>query len=134
MKTRFASTLPTGRAAHYSKGNGLFGLGNHYGDRPIVVKRIRENKLIHLELDSQDWGKTAGHGYKVDVFFEMEPLDDGSTMLSISEQGWPTDESGLKGSHENCSGWTHAAMCLKAYVEHGISQRFSLRPGWRSEC
>ncbi len=100
---------------------------NHYGDCPVIVKRILENKLIHLELDSQDWGKTAGHGYKVDVFFEMEPLDDGSTMLSISEQGWRTDESGLKASHENCSGWTHAAMCLKAYVEHGIDMRWELQ-------
>ncbi len=46
-----------------------------------------------------------------------------STMLSISEQGWLTDEAGLKGSHDNCSGWTHMALCLKAFVEHGIDLR-----------
>ncbi len=96
---------------------------NHYGDCPVVVKRVVENELVHLELDSAEWKKTEGNAYKVDVIFEFESLDDGTTMLSISEQGWLTDESGLKASHENCSGWTHAAMCLKAYVEHGLDMR-----------
>lgn len=94
-----------------------------WGDFAVIVKRIVENELIHLELDSQEWKKTKDRAYKVEVFLEMEPLDDGSTMLSISEQGWLTDESGLKGSHDNCSGWTHMAMCLKAFVEHGIDLR-----------
>lgn len=94
-----------------------------WGDFAVIVKRIVENELIHLELDSQEWKKTEDRAYKVEVFLEMEPLDDGSTMLSISEQGWLTDESGLKGSHDNCSGWTHMAMCLKAFVEHGIDLR-----------
>ncbi len=96
---------------------------NHCGDCPVVVKRIVENELVHLELDSQEWKKTEGDAYKVDVSLEVESLDDGSTMLSISEQGWLTDKSGLKGSHDNCSGWTHMAMCLKAWIEHNIDLR-----------
>jgi uncharacterized protein YndB with AHSA1/START domain len=94
-----------------------------WGDYPVIVKRITENALIHLEIDSLEWKKTEDKGYKVDVLLELESLDDGSTMLSISERGWLTDESGLKGSHDNCSGWTHMAMCLKAFVEHGIDMR-----------
>ena len=94
-----------------------------WGEYPVIVKRIVENELIHLEIDSGKWKKTKDRTYKVDVFMEMEALEDGSTMLSISEQGWLTDESGLKGSHDNCSGWTHMAMCLKAFVEHGIDMR-----------
>jgi len=50
-------------------------------------------------------------------------LEDGATMLSISEEGWKTDAEGLKGSHDNCGGWTHMVMCLKAYIEHGIDLR-----------
>ncbi len=96
---------------------------NEWGDFPVVVKRIIENQLIQLEIDSQQWKKSEDNAYKVGVFLELEALDDGSTMLSISEQGWPTDASGLKGSHDNCSGWTHMAMCLKAFVEHGIDMR-----------
>lgn len=96
---------------------------NTWGDFPVIVKKIVENELIHLELDPQEWKKTEDRAYTVDVFLEMEPLDHGSTMLSISEQGWLTDEAGLKGSHDNCSGWTHMALCLKAFVEHGIDLR-----------
>ena len=94
-----------------------------WGDFPVIVKRITDNKLIHLEIDSREWKKTEDSAYKVDVLLELELLDHDSTMLSISERGWKTDESGLKGSHDNCSGWTHMAMCLKAFVEHGIDMR-----------
>ena len=63
--------------------------------------------------------------YPVKVIFEFEALDDGNTMLSISEEGWKTDADGLKGSHDNCGGWTHMAMCLKAWIEHGIDLRYT---------
>ena len=96
---------------------------NQWGDYPVSVRKIVTNQLIHLELDSNEWKKTQGNGYKIDIFLEFESLDTHATMLSISEQGWLTDASGLKGSHDNCSGWTHMAMCLKAYVEHGIDLR-----------
>ncbi|RLA29738.1 MAG: ATPase [Gammaproteobacteria bacterium] len=95
---------------------------DHYGENTIVVRKIIQNELIELVLDSREWEKTQNEAYEVLVIFEFEKLDDG-TMLSISEQGWKTDAEGLKGSHDNCSGWTHMAMCLKAYVEHGIDLR-----------
>ena len=95
-----------------------------WGDFPVVVRKITENRLIHLEANPKEWKKTDDDSCDdVSVFLEFESLDDGSTMLIISEQGWKTDESGLKGSHDNCSGWTHMAMCLKAWIEHGIDMR-----------
>ena len=96
---------------------------NHYGENPIVVKKVVENRLIELTLDSREWDKTKNEAYDVRVIFEFEELEDGSTMLSISEDGWKTDAEGLKGSHDNCGGWTHMAMCLKAWIEHGIDLR-----------
>jgi uncharacterized protein YndB with AHSA1/START domain len=95
---------------------------DHYGENPVVVKKVVANELIELALDSKEWGKTVTEAYEVKVIFEFEELDDG-TMLSISEEGWKSDADGLKGSHDNCSGWTHMAMCLKAYIEHGIDLR-----------
>lgn len=97
---------------------------NHYGENPIVVKKIIQNELIELTLDSREWEKTTDEAYDVRVIFEFEELDDGGTLLSISEEGWKTDVSGLKGSHDNCGGWTHMAMCLKAWIEHGIDLRY----------
>ena len=96
---------------------------NEYGDFPVVVDKVVANKLIELTLDSKKWQKTRNEAYDVRVILEFEALDDGNTMLSISESGWKTDAAGLKGSHENCGGWTHMAMCLKGWIEHGIDLR-----------
>ena len=96
---------------------------HHFGELPIVVKKIVDQQLIELALDSKTWKKTVNESYEVLVIFEFAALDDGGTMLSISEQGWKTDAEGLKGSHDNCGGWTHMAMCLKAYIEHDIDLR-----------
>ena len=96
---------------------------DHYGENPVTVDEIVDNERIVLTLDSHKWDKTKTEAYDVKVIFEFESLDDGSTMLSISEDGWRTDSEGLKASHDNCSGWTHMAMCLKSWIEHGIDLR-----------
>lgn len=96
---------------------------DHYGELPIRVDEVIANERIVLTLNSRDWDKTASDAYDVSVVFDFEPLDDGNTMLSISEAGWKTDADGLKASHENCSGWTHMAVCLKSWIEHGIDLR-----------
>ena len=95
---------------------------DHYGENPVTVRKVIANKLIELAIDSKEWDKTIDEAYEVLVIFEFEELEEG-TMLSISEQGWKTDADGLKGSHDNCGGWTHMAMCLKAYLEYGIDLR-----------
>ena len=95
---------------------------DHYGENPVTVRKVVENELIELAIDSKEWDKTRDEAYEVLVIFEFAALEDG-TMLSISEAGWKTDADGLKGSHDNCGGWTHMAMCLKAYLEHGIDLR-----------
>ena len=93
-----------------------------YGAHPVVVRKIIKNQLIELVLDSKEWKKTQNETYEVLVIFEFEEQPD-STILFISEQGWKTDMEGIKGSHDNCGGWTHMTMCLKAYIEHGIDMR-----------
>jgi uncharacterized protein YndB with AHSA1/START domain len=96
---------------------------SQWGAYSVVVKKLVSNRLIELTLDSKEWKKTEDESYEVVVRMEFEELEDGGTMLTISEEGWKTDPPGLKGSHENCSGWTHMAMCLKGYIEHGIDLR-----------
>lgn len=92
------------------------------GDHPVVVAEVVHNQVIRLTLDGQDWHKTTD-SHEVAVIIEFAALENGDTLLSISEEGWLTDASGLKASHENCGGWTHMSMCLKAYIEHGIDLR-----------
>ena len=95
---------------------------NGSGDCPVIVTKVVPNELIQLSLNSRDWKKTDD-SYDVAVIFEFEALENGDTMLSISEEGWKTDKAGLKASHENCGGWSHMATCLKAYIEHDIDLR-----------
>ena len=96
---------------------------HYHAELPVTVQSVAPGARIELTLDSKTWEKTANESYPVTVVFELEALDDGSTMLAISESGWKTDADGLKGSHDNCSGWTHMAMCLKGWIEHDIDLR-----------
>ena len=96
----------------------------HYDpELPVFVNSILPHSRIELTLDSKEWKKTIDDSYPVRVIFELEELEDGNTMLIISEEGWLTDAEGLKASHDNCGGWTHMAMCLKGWLEHGIDLR-----------
>lgn len=82
---------------------------------PVLIRQIVPNQLIVLEWES--------HGTTTRVEMRFEPIDSNTTMLKISESGWPETEQGLKGSYDNCQGWTHMSLCLKAYVEYGINLR-----------
>jgi uncharacterized protein YndB with AHSA1/START domain len=95
----------------------------HWGSNPVRVSKIVPNTLIELSIDSVEWQKSKDDSYQVRIIFEFKQLEDGMTMLSISEQGWKTDADGLKGSHENCGGWAQFTKSLKAYLEHDIDLR-----------
>lgn len=112
-----------GSSADLKEGKRIKWRWDHYGELSVVVRKIVKNKLIELVLDSREWDKTKEDAYDVTVIFDFESLDDGATKISISEQGWRADSEGLKASHDNCSGWTHMATCMKAWLEHGIDVR-----------
>lgn len=94
-----------------------------YGDHPVVVDVFEENARIELLLNSKDWSKTEKDHYDVRVIMEFAETEDGQTVVSISEEGWRTDEPGRTASHENCGGWMHMLLCLKAWLENGIDLR-----------
>lgn len=122
-KDKMMKYFVDGASDDLSEGSTIRWHWNHYGENPVVVKKVVANELIELTLDSREWDKTKSEAYDIRVIFELEELDDGGTLLSISEEGWKTDADGLKGSHDNCGGWQHMAMCLKAWIEHGIDLR-----------
>jgi len=87
------------------------------GDIPVTVKKYVENETITMEWQAADGD------YKTQ--FKMDFLDIGShkTLLKIEESGWKDTPAGIKASHDNCDGWRHMSMCLKAYLEHGVDLR-----------
>jgi uncharacterized protein YndB with AHSA1/START domain len=119
---RLGHYFVNGASGDLTEGAEVIWRWDHYGENTVVVRKIVQNELVELALDSREWEKTTSEAYEVLVIFEFEQLEDG-TMLSISEQGWKTDAEGLKGSHDNCGGWSSMAMCLKAYIEYGIDLR-----------
>ena len=90
---------------------------DHPGAFPVHVKRVVPNELIVLE-----WKASDGE-YNTLVEMKFEPLDQGSTLVRISESGWKENQKGLESSYRNCQGWMHMSCCLKAYIEYGINLR-----------
>ena len=87
------------------------------GAFPVYVVEVEPNKRIVLKWGGED-GSTATL-----VTMRFEPTDDGRTIVSIAEEGWPSTEDGLKNSYGNCMGWSQMICAMKAWLEHGINLR-----------
>lgn len=83
---------------------------------PVKVKQIILNEKIVIE-----WPSITGGTSTAEMSFSE--LEDGRTMVAISESGWPQSQEGLKASYRNCEGWQHMLSCMKAYLIHGIDLR-----------
>jgi uncharacterized protein YndB with AHSA1/START domain len=57
------------------------------------------------------------------VALAFETLDDGRTLVQITEEGWSDTAEGLKASYGNCEGWTGMLAAMKVWLEHGVKLR-----------
>jgi uncharacterized protein YndB with AHSA1/START domain len=89
-----------------------------WGDVSVDVQEVRKDSLIVLS-----WDGGGKPGIRTRIEMNFEPLEDGSTFVSIGESGWNEDELGLKRSYLNCEGWSQMLACMKAYLEYGINLR-----------
>lgn len=92
-----------------------------WGDIPVEVDEVVKDKKIVFR-----WGAGTAKDdkpYQTRVEMVFEPLDDGGTMVTISEGVWHANENGLRKSYLNCEGWTQMLCCMKAFLEHGINLR-----------
>jgi len=97
---------------------------------PVKVHKVVPNKLIQFSWEASEGiydPKTgtvpSGGGYDTVVEVSFEPLGERETLVKIVEGKWRPTDRGLEGSYQNCQGWTHMSMCLKAYLEYGINLR-----------
>ena len=96
------------------------------GAFPVQVVEVEKNRRIILRWDA---GDTAGEPggkegtYQTLVTMRFEALEDGRTLVSISEEGWRQTPEGFRSCLSNKGGWMHMLCCLKAYTEHGINLR-----------
>ena len=91
------------------------------GAFPVSVVEVEPERRIVLR-----WAASEGapaDSYQTTVTMRFEPLEDGRTLVTISEEGWRPTEAGLKASYGNCQGWMQMLCALKAYLEYGINLR-----------
>jgi uncharacterized protein YndB with AHSA1/START domain len=91
------------------------------GAFPVWVVEVVPEKRIVLQWEANDGDSTAS--YRTTVTMTFEPLDDGRTLVSISEEGWRETKTGLEASYGNCQGWMQMLCALKAYKEYGLNLR-----------
>ncbi len=85
---------------------------------PVHVIEVEKNRKIVYESDAT--------GPRTRVTMNLKQIDADTTLVEISEAGWPMDPEGAKRAMGQTAGWTYFLCCLKAYVQFGINLRLGL--------
>ena len=103
----------------------MWEFGDFPGAFPVNGVEAVENERIVLRWAADDGDPIPGQsaGYQTTVTMVFEPLDDGRTLVTISEEGWRETPGGLKASYNNCGGWMQMLCAMKAHLDHGINLR-----------
>jgi uncharacterized protein YndB with AHSA1/START domain len=90
------------------------------GAFPVHVVEVEQDRRIVLRWEAADDG---GDPYETTVTMDFEALDDGRTLVTISEEGWRDTAGGQQASYGNCEGWTGMLCAMKGRLEYGINLR-----------
>jgi uncharacterized protein YndB with AHSA1/START domain len=83
---------------------------------PITVKKVDEKHYIISFL----W---SASGVETNVEIKLKPLDATTTLITVCEDGWESDEKGIKRYGQQIHGWVDMVTCMKAFLEYGINLR-----------
>jgi uncharacterized protein YndB with AHSA1/START domain len=90
------------------------------GAFPVEVVEVDPDRRIVLRWQAADGGDDP---YDTTVTMEFDGLDDGRTLVTISESGWRETTAARDASYGNCEGWTGMLCALKVWLEHDINLR-----------
>ncbi len=100
------------------------------GAFPVHVIEVVPNERIVFEWEATEGeapnlegGRIENAGYNTTVTITLKQLDDGRTLIEISEEGWRDTPGGIEASYGNCQGWSQMLCALKVWLEHGINLR-----------
>jgi uncharacterized protein YndB with AHSA1/START domain len=93
------------------------------GAFPVYVTEVVPDERIVLEWKADERGGTDVPAYRTTVTMSFKSLEDGRTLVEISEEGWRFNENALESSYGNCMGWSQMLCALKLWLEHGINLR-----------
>jgi uncharacterized protein YndB with AHSA1/START domain len=108
--TRFFIAKTTGRMETGSELSWEF--GDFPGKFPVHVIEVVNQKSISFVWDPE-----------TKVHIKLEPQQDNSTVLHITEGDKPLSPENLDWLADNSFGWGNFLDCLKAYLEYGIQLR-----------
>lgn len=91
------------------------------GAFPVEVADVVTDERIVLRWGAAD--ASEDDPYQTTVTIELAPLDDGRTLVTITEEGWRPTPEAQAASYGNCEGWTSMLVHLKAWIEHGLTLR-----------
>ena len=92
------------------------------GAFPVKVVEVERNEKIVLHWGAAE-GTAADASGETTVTMTFEQLDDGRTLVTITEAGWRETQQGLEACVGNTEGWTGMLCAMKMFVEHGINLR-----------
>jgi uncharacterized protein YndB with AHSA1/START domain len=93
------------------------------GAFPVQVVEVEKDKRIVLKWDAAENAAEPDAKGQTTVTMTFEGLEDGRTLVRISETGWGQSPEGLKASYGNCEGWTGMLCAMKVWLEHRINLR-----------
>lgn len=98
----------------------MWSFHDYPGEFPVEIIEVEPNRRITFQWESD----AANDGPpKTTVNMLFEPLEDDRTLVTIREEGWASNPSGLKASYGNCMGWSQMLCAMKAWIEHRINLR-----------
>jgi uncharacterized protein YndB with AHSA1/START domain len=95
------------------------------GAFPVKVTEVEADKKIVLHWGAADdapEGETLP-AHDTTITMSFEALEDGRTLVTITEEGWRDTPKGLKAAFGNCEGWTGMLAAMRMWLEHGIHFR-----------
>jgi len=95
------------------------------GRFPVEVVEVTPNERIVLTWDAVDDSPEDEESppHPNTVTFRFESLQDGRTLVTISEEGWRPTPKGVMAAFLNCEGWTGMLAAMRIWLEHGIRFR-----------
>lgn len=95
------------------------------GAFPVQVVEVVKDQRIVLHWDAAEGSAEADASGRrqTTVTMTFAPLEDGRTLVRISEEGWSATPAGFAASYGNCEGWTGMLCAMKVWLEHGLNLR-----------
>lgn len=90
------------------------------GAFPVRVERVETDRLIVLHWAAAGDG---GPRYDTTITMRFEQLDDGRTLVRITEEGWRETDAGFTAAFGNCEGWVGMLWAMRLWLEHGLHTR-----------